>query len=525
MPGCRNLKGLPGERSRFSYGQRLDDQAPQLPNCREEGDTYHQYEHSSTRYTMYGTDIPHPVTNSLGSLEQACNVTFVQSVSVFGNMNYDSPSADAWQSHHQTFQPIQGGPAALADPETPQRQHPQVQAPIRGSQPIDGIGHQDSFSVQPSHTQTALDLDWQYTAQDDIESMEAPGQDGIQLAEDWGESMQHHGWCNNESIDFVDTADTISEMSLNLDDFAGQTDAATPDLKTLASNPIDSVGRNIQPWSPYAPNDHGWQQCQQNVNLLVNHIESATTSRSTYTAGTLESSYVFINTPGISTMSSISQHTQDMVDSGLTLRPNQEVSLDPETEFDDGDLDQIILGLSYRIEPPPGGINGSVSNPGMANQSLLPVQSTSFLQPTPGNSVYDYAASTTASTPSAPDTIQCRVCGKEYSGKFRVGNLARHKRYKHNGAVVLGCLDRSCNKVFKRQDARLKHVRKHHPELASDPVPRPEQRKGPNTLIQHQFDQNYELNNVGSRFEQTSRAGQAQEGRPSRGATPRTSSF
>ncbi|KAF2625646.1 hypothetical protein BU25DRAFT_460019 [Macroventuria anomochaeta] len=128
-----------------------------------------------------------------------------------------------------------------------------IPAPIRGSQPIDGIGHQDSFFVQPSHTQTALDLVWQYTAQDDVESMETPGQDGIQLAEDWRESMQHHGWCNNESMDFVDTADTISEMSLNLDDFAGQTDAATPDLKTLASNPIDSVGRNIQPWSPYAP--------------------------------------------------------------------------------------------------------------------------------------------------------------------------------------------------------------------------------------------------------------------------------
>ncbi|KAF2625645.1 hypothetical protein BU25DRAFT_108193 [Macroventuria anomochaeta] len=125
-----------------------------------------------------------------------------------------------------------------------------------------------------------------------------------------------------------------------------------------------------------------------------------------------------------------------------------------------------------------------------------PVQNASFLQPTPGNSVYDHAAFTTASTPAAPDTIQCRVCGSEYTGNHRVRNLARHKRYKHNGAVVLLCLDRSCKKVFKREDARLKHVRKHHPELASDPVPRPEQRKGPNTLIQHQFDQNYELNNV-----------------------------
>jgi hypothetical protein len=57
------------------------------------------------------------------------------------------------------------------------------------------------------------------------------------------------------------------------------------------------------------------------------------------------------------------------------------------------------------------------------------------------------------------------------------------------------CESLGCNRVFKRKDARLKHYRKHHPELASDPVPRPERTKAGRPAPS---DQEFTLSRVGS---------------------------
>jgi hypothetical protein len=84
-------------------------------------------------------------------------------------------------------------------------------------------------------------------------------------------------------------------------------------------------------------------------------------------------------------------------------------------------------------------------------------------------------SSTVASTSTASmaDFLVCHICGVEFTGRFRVGNLARHKRSLHNGPLVFPCLDAGCHNVFKRQDARLKHLRKYHPNLVPEPVLRP----------------------------------------------------
>lgn len=58
-------------------------------------------------------------------------------------------------------------------------------------------------------------------------------------------------------------------------------------------------------------------------------------------------------------------------------------------------------------------------------------------------------------------------CTAVFSGIHRKGNLARHKRLKHKGYQVYFCEDSSCDRVFKRLDARLKHYRRWHPDLAS----------------------------------------------------------
>jgi hypothetical protein len=76
----------------------------------------------------------------------------------------------------------------------------------------------------------------------------------------------------------------------------------------------------------------------------------------------------------------------------------------------------------------------------------------------------------------APDgnTICCGQCHAKFTGVYRRGNLARHVRLKHSkakgGSYI--CTIAGCNKTFARQDARLKHARKHHPGLYSEPVQR-----------------------------------------------------
>jgi hypothetical protein len=75
-------------------------------------------------------------------------------------------------------------------------------------------------------------------------------------------------------------------------------------------------------------------------------------------------------------------------------------------------------------------------------------------------------------TPSiVPDVLLCEFagCPKTFTGKYRRGTLQRHMRLKHMSAAK-EAEDReypctACGRLFKRQDARLKHLRNKHPEL------------------------------------------------------------
>ncbi|KAF2120972.1 hypothetical protein BDV96DRAFT_282315 [Lophiotrema nucula] len=75
-------------------------------------------------------------------------------------------------------------------------------------------------------------------------------------------------------------------------------------------------------------------------------------------------------------------------------------------------------------------------------------------------------------SPSATDFADPLPCPEEgchvtFSGDFRRGNLARHRRLVHRGAEY-PCEAEDCGKSFKRKDARLKHYRKHHEDLCSN---------------------------------------------------------
>ncbi|CAN9120924.1 unnamed protein product [Alternaria alternata] len=72
--------------------------------------------------------------------------------------------------------------------------------------------------------------------------------------------------------------------------------------------------------------------------------------------------------------------------------------------------------------------------------------------------------------PSSPPEVFCDTdgCVATFSGTYRKGNLARHRRLKHKGPAVYACEHYHCDRVFQRQDARTKHYRRHHPQLAPE---------------------------------------------------------
>lgn len=84
----------------------------------------------------------------------------------------------------------------------------------------------------------------------------------------------------------------------------------------------------------------------------------------------------------------------------------------------------------------------------------------------------DPSPSSRAVTPRGP--VVCGICGKSFCGDYRKGNLARHRRQKHGEEEQsYPCEESYCSRVFKRQDARLKHYRKqHHWRAPQPPQPR-----------------------------------------------------
>ncbi|KAF2856227.1 hypothetical protein T440DRAFT_384541 [Plenodomus tracheiphilus IPT5] len=72
------------------------------------------------------------------------------------------------------------------------------------------------------------------------------------------------------------------------------------------------------------------------------------------------------------------------------------------------------------------------------------------------------------------DTLHCETCNVDFHGKHRTGSWRRHNRLKHSGQTrTYPCSSINCELVFQRSDARLKHYRKYHLDLASSPEPRP----------------------------------------------------
>ncbi|KAH7080298.1 hypothetical protein BKA63DRAFT_240427 [Paraphoma chrysanthemicola] len=76
-------------------------------------------------------------------------------------------------------------------------------------------------------------------------------------------------------------------------------------------------------------------------------------------------------------------------------------------------------------------------------------------------------------TSDTPADLLCPDCSQKFVGEYRRGNLLRHMRSSHSGlSREYHCEAEGCERVFKRQDARLKHYRNKHPHLYSAPARR-----------------------------------------------------
>ncbi|KAH8731164.1 hypothetical protein GQ44DRAFT_767718 [Phaeosphaeriaceae sp. PMI808] len=116
-------------------------------------------------------------------------------------------------------------------------------------------------------------------------------------------------------------------------------------------------------------------------------------------------------------------------------------------------------------------IDGCTPGPGENVDHMSERSPDGLSAPSPAITVSDSSSFLSVSSPSlsrsTDDILLCSEvgCNKEFSGPHRTGSLNRHKRNRHrvDGPRSYPCLDTSCSHIFKRQDSRLKHLRKCHP--------------------------------------------------------------
>jgi hypothetical protein len=218
------------------------------------------------------------------------------------------------------------------------------------------------------------------------------------------------------------------------------------------------------PWSPYTPAiPHQALGCSYE-SASVGWQEPSDTARST------DESYGSYEMIGNSTPSTLSRDPSDsgMVDSTLTERPyHLRFQQFPQGQTPTQHLSQYNPRFDLRSASPQ--VNSGPRPPTQYESGHLapPMQRKV-------SSTSSCASEGSSLTPDTPDVLYCNEsgCATLFTGKYRKGNLARHKRLIHKHHEPYVCEGYGCRKSFKRQDARLKHYRRHHPHLAGPCMPR-----------------------------------------------------
>jgi hypothetical protein len=90
------------------------------------------------------------------------------------------------------------------------------------------------------------------------------------------------------------------------------------------------------------------------------------------------------------------------------------------------------------------------------------------------SSEHSLPSSAQSSRSSTSRDIRCDICGKEFTGNYSRGNLARHVRQLHDPTSVMAEIHacRVCGQAFRRTDARRKHEWNKHNLEGAKPLPR-----------------------------------------------------
>jgi hypothetical protein len=261
-------------------------------------------------------------------------------------------------------------------------------------------------------------------------------------------------------------------------------DTSNPVSREPDQMPLDSVYTG--PWSPFQPANANQSPQYLGQHRMIGRHEISETTRSMYSGDINYSSYTMpegVTTP----LSSINVSNSHMGVNMTTGRAHN--SQLPETSY------QTHGAAPYRMVPdyaPLSLFQLNLERPATPRIGVRP-SFDEYPQWEPGSYSTQpmirkhssaYSCSTDASSHGLPptddpDILYCdqAECSSFFTGIYRRGNLGRHRRQQHKYVKLYVCDDNTCAREFKRSDARVKHYRKHHPELASEYVPRPQIRR------------------------------------------------
>ncbi|KAH8712101.1 hypothetical protein GQ44DRAFT_426653 [Phaeosphaeriaceae sp. PMI808] len=117
---------------------------------------------------------------------------------------------------------------------------------------------------------------------------------------------------------------------------------------------------------------------------------------------------------------------------------------------------------------------GQINNPYLGDRVWHSFTIPKMLEATGSRSPSPCPSNASGASSAGPDILACTqpACSATFRGRYRRGTLQRHMRLKHpqtqSQEKEYQC--QSCSKVYKRQDARLKHYRRRHPQLLPTPV-------------------------------------------------------
>jgi hypothetical protein len=244
-------------------------------------------------------------------------------------------------------------------------------------------------------------------------------------------------------------------------------------MELIVPQPCNTPLASIHSYEPWPPSEYrglppSLLAMKPWKSLRSMHCEEETTSQRSYT---YPSSYIVSDQSGVPQRS----HTYPPRSSNIVPYPAL-----PQIPVAYGPAPYIVPNLTDRSSGPNQRRASNMYEGEYFSRLTNPVPAPEYSSPEYSSVRHlemDSRPSSPLSVSSGVDKIiRCDECDTEFQGEYRRGNYNRHRRLYHGPQSGYPCLDSSCPKVFRRQDSRLKHHRRHHPSLGNQT---PVIRRGP----------------------------------------------